>query len=164
MTPRLQVELEPERPESERAAAPRWSGRLWAAGLVVVAALAAGAGMLWRFTAPVQVSFVSEIGDLPFTVEAIPPVVRVQPGTLVSITYRIRNNDVSPITAFGRLELAPAAAPTQMVIYVTQCGGLITYPSGSADDYNLVFRVEPAGWWGTSQIVVKHIFTRTATQ
>lgn len=137
---------------------------VWVAGLLVLALLVAGIWLLWRFTAPVRVSFVSDIGDLPFTVEAIPPVVQVRPGEVVSITYRIRNNDVTPIAAFGRLELAPAVAESQLVIYLTQCGGLNTYQHSSADNYDIVFRVEPAGLWGTSQIVVNHVLTRSSPQ
>ncbi len=135
---------------------------LWAAGLAAVALLAAGAWVWWRFTAPVQVTFTADIGDLPFAVEIIPPVINVRPGELVSITYRIRNNDLTPISAFGRLELGPKAAETQLYIYITQCGGLNTYQNAYVDDYDVVFRVEPAGLWGTSRIVVNHVFTRSS--
>lgn len=138
------------------------AGALWAAGLLALAMLAAGAWVAWRYTAPVQVSFVADIGDLPFTVEVIPPVVLARPGEVISITYRIRNNNLTPISAYGRLTLAPDAAETQMYVFITQCGGLNTFQNNYVDDYDVVFRVEPAGLFGTSQIVVNHIFTRSS--
>jgi cytochrome c oxidase assembly protein Cox11 len=124
--------------------------------------VAAGGWLVWRYTAPVRVSFAAEIGDLPFTVETLPPVVVARPGEVVSMTYRIRNNNVTPVSAFGRLEFVPATAEQQMVIYITQCGGLNTYQNNYADDYDVVFRVAPAGLWGTSRIEVRHTFTRAS--
>lgn len=144
------------------AARRRPGGFFWVAGLLALAVLAAGVWVVWRYTAPVQVAFVADIGDLPFTVEVIPPVVMARPGEVISITYRISNNHLTPISAYGRLTLAPAAAETQMYVFITQCGGLNTFQNNYVDDYDVVFRVEPAGLFGTSQIVVNHIFTRSS--
>ena len=137
--------------------------KMWlvaAIGLGVL--LLAGLWVAWRYTAPVKVEFVADIGDLPFTVEAIPPVVYVRPGEIVSITYRIRNNDITPISAFGRLTFTPGVAEEQMYVYITQCGGLNTYQNAYVDDYDVLFKVEPAGLLGSGHVVVEHVFTRSS--
>lgn len=143
------------------ARVPRANRGLWAAALLTLALLAAGAWLAWRFTAPVQVLFAADIGDLPFEVEVIPPVVMAQPGEVISITYRIRNNNLTPVSAYGQLTVSPRAAQTQLEVFLTQCGGLNTYQSNHVDDYDVVFRVAPAGLRGTSQIVIYHVFTRS---
>jgi cytochrome c oxidase assembly protein Cox11 len=139
------------------------AGSAWRlVGVAAAVVLAAGAWLAWRFTAPVQVSFTADIADLPFAVEVIPPVVMAKPGEVLRVVYRIRNNDVTPVSAFGRLTYAPSAAEQQMQVFITQCGGLNTYQNSLVDDYEVVFRVQPAGLFGASQIVVNHVFTRSS--
>ena len=154
----------PEAASGPAAGATTAARRKWwaAAAMAVGVLLLAGLWVAWRYTAPVKVEFVADIGDLPFTVEAIPPVVYVRPGEIVSITYRIRNNDITPISAFGRLTFTPGGAEEQMYIYITQCGGLNTYQNAYVDDYDVVFKVEPAGLLGSGHVVVEHVFTRSS--
>jgi len=131
-------------------------------GLALLAALAGvglGGWVYWRETAPVEVRLVAAVDNLPFTVETIPPVVEARPGQMISVTFRIRNNAVMPIAAYGRLNVVPAAAQDQIRIYLTQCGGLNTFQNSYAADYQVLFRVQPAGLTGQQQITLLHTFT-----
>jgi cytochrome c oxidase assembly protein Cox11 len=129
---------------------------------VGVAAAALGAFLFWRYTAPVEVRLYYSVNDLPFDVQTIPPVVYARPGEMVSVVYRIRNNDIEPLEAFGRIEVEPHSAAGQIQVFLTQCGGLNTYQHSYPQDYLVFFRVQPAGVTGARQITLQHTFTRAA--
>jgi cytochrome c oxidase assembly protein subunit 11 len=135
---------------------------LWVAGLLVVATLAVGAWLFWRFTAPVRVTLAGTAPSLPFEIEITPADVLVRPGEVVSVTYRIHNNNLTPIAAFGRLEFDPPQAEDQVQVFLTQCGGLNTYQNGQSVDLAVVFRVEPAGLFGSSTVTLRHAFDPAA--
>ena len=130
---------------------------------IVVGAVALGLAALgwvyWRYTAPVEVRVDSTVADLPFEVETIPPVVQARPGEVIKVLYRIRNTDLMPIAAFGRVEIEPLGADGQIQIFLTKCGGLNTFQNGYAEDYEVIFRVQPAGLTGASRLTLQHIFT-----
>jgi cytochrome c oxidase assembly protein Cox11 len=128
-------------------------------GLAVIAGLGFGGWLYRRETAPVEVHLVASVNNLPFTVETIPPVIEAAPGQMISVTFRIRNNAVQPIAAYGRLYIEPAAAGDQIKVYLTQCGGLNTFQNSYAADYRVLFRVQPAGLTGQQQITLLHVFT-----
>ena len=98
--------------------------------------------------------------DLPFVVEMIPPVVAARPGEVISVTYRIRNTDLTPVEAFGRVEVEPASARGQIQVFLTQCSGLNAFQKNQVADYQVLFRVKPAGLAGASRLVLRHVFTR----
>jgi cytochrome c oxidase assembly protein Cox11 len=137
----------------------RWWKWILLAGVCVV--VCAG-WIFWRYTAPVQVRLASSVKDLPFDVETIPPVVDARPGEMVSAIYRIRNNDIEPLEAFGSIEIDPPSASQQIQVFLTQCGGLNTYEHSYTQDYRVFFRVGPAGLMGAQQITLRHNFTRAA--
>jgi cytochrome c oxidase assembly protein Cox11 len=118
----------------------------------------------YRYLAPVQVEIVGVADGVPFTIETIPPKVMARPGEMVKVIYRIRNNEIMPISAYGAITIGPAAAKDQMEVFLSQCGGINTYQNNSADDYNVMFRVQPAGLSGSSQLVLKHTFTPSTPQ
>jgi len=118
----------------------------------------------YRFLAPVQVEIVGVADGVPFTIETIPHTVMARPGEMVKVIYRIRNNEIMPISAYGAITIGPAAARDQMEVFLSQCGGINTYQNNSADDYNVMFRVQPAGLNGSSQLVLKHTFTPSTPQ
>ena len=134
-----------------------------AAELVIIGLLMvviAGA-VVWRYTAPVEVRIEAILhDDLPFDTETIPPMVMARPGEMVKVIYRIRNRDLSPIGAFGQYEIAPASATNQIQVFLSQCGGLNAYQSSFPTDYEVVFRVQPAGLFGSSQLALRHVFDR----
>jgi cytochrome c oxidase assembly protein Cox11 len=131
------------------------------AAVVVVAVIGFVA---YRFLAPVRVEIVGMADGVPFTIETIPPTVMARPGEMVKVIYRIRNNEIMPISAYGAITIGPAAAKDQMEVFLSQCGGINTYQNNSADDYNVMFRVQPAGLSGSSQLVLKHTFTPSTPQ
>jgi cytochrome c oxidase assembly protein Cox11 len=150
-------------PESNPTAQVR-SRADWWKWVLLVGAMAAvcGAWVFWRYTSPVQVRLASSIEDLPFDVEAIPQLVEARPGEMVTVVYRIRNNDIEPLEAFGSLEIDPPSASQQIHVFLTQCGGLNTYEHSYTQDYQVFFRVQPAGLTGAQQITLRHKFTRAA--
>jgi cytochrome c oxidase assembly protein Cox11 len=139
------------------------TGRQWALGLAALA-VGLGAWLVWRFTGPVQVTLAATLVDVPFEVQIIPEAVWAQPGEVISVTYRIRNTALSPLEALGRLDIEPASAGDQVKIYLTQCSGLNAYQASVPIDYNVVFRVQPAGWFGQQALTIRHTFTRANTR
>jgi cytochrome c oxidase assembly protein Cox11 len=131
----------------------------WMLLVVGLVALVAGGWALWRYTAPVEVHLASTVNGLPFEIETIPPVVSARPGEVVKVIYRIRNNDLMPIPAYGQVVIEPTGAESQVQVFLTQCGGMNIYQNGYAEDYEVVFRVQAAGLTGASQITLQHIFT-----
>lgn len=124
--------------------------------------LAAGGWVYWRYTAPVEVRLASNVNDLPFQVKVIPPVVLARPGEMVSVVYRISNQNITPLEAFGKVVVEPKDAQDQIKIFLTQCGGLNTFQNNYTQDYLVYFRVQPAGLSGAQQITLDHVFTRAA--
>ena len=129
-------------------------------GVAIAAVLIGAIGFVaYRFLTPVQVDIVGVADGVPFTIETIPHTVRARPGEMVKVVYRIQNNDLMPISAYGAITISPAAAQDQMEVFLSQCGGINTYQNSIADDYNVMFRVQPAGLGGASHLVLKHTFT-----
>ena len=137
--------------------------RIWIV-IVAVIVVAVIGFVAYRFLAPVQVEIVGVADGVPFTIETIPHTVMARPGEMVKVIYRIRNNEIMPISAYGAITIGPAAAKDQMEVFLSQCGGINTYQNNSADDYNVMFRVQPAGLSGFSQLVLKHTFTPSTPQ
>jgi hypothetical protein len=128
--------------------------------LIAIVLFVAGAWIVWRYTAPVEVHLAADVTDLPFEVETIPPVVVARPGEVIPVVYRIRNADILPLAAFGEVLIEPGTSTDQIEIFLTQCGGLNTFQNGFPEDYEVLFRVQPAGLFGSSQLTLWHVFTR----
>ncbi len=135
----------------------RWWSVLAVIGLV---GLGLAGWVYWRYTAPIEVRLLASVGDLPFTVETIPPVIEARPGEVISVTFRIRNNDIIPLEAYGKLLVEPPSAQDQVKVYITQCGGLNAFENSYAANYLVLFRVQPAGLTGQQVITLHHTFTR----
>lgn len=135
--------------------------------LVLIAAavfIIAAAWLGWRFYGPVQVRIVGTATNVPFTIETIPSVVWARPGEVVSVIYRIRNTQMMPVTAIGRIVTEPAGSADQMQIFLTQCAGINDFQAAYAQDYQVLFRVAPAGLTGASQITLYHVFSRATPE
>jgi cytochrome c oxidase assembly protein Cox11 len=137
--------------------------KIWVV-IVAVIVVAVSGFVAYRYLAPVRVEIVGVADGVPFTIETIPPTVMARHGEMVKVIYRIRNNEIMPISAYGAITIGPAAAKDQMEVFLSQCGGINTYQNNSADDYNVMFRVQPAGLSGSSQLVLKHTFTPSTPQ
>lgn len=131
----------------------------WLGALIAVVFI--GAFLIWRYTAPIEVRIEAIThADLPFETETIPSVVLAWPGEMVKVIYRIRNQALTPVEAFGKVEIAPASATDQIQVFLSQCGGLNAFQSNFPSDYEVVFRVQPAGLFGSSQLALRHVFDR----
>jgi cytochrome c oxidase assembly protein Cox11 len=142
---------------------PRWRLRALVLAAVAVTVIAS-VWVVWRFYGPVEVRIVGQAANVPFTIETIPSVVYARPGEVVSVIYRIRNTQLMPVTAIGRIEVSPQGAADQMQIFLTQCAGVNTFQAAYSQDYQVMFRVAPAGLSGAQQISLYHIFTRATPE
>ena len=132
---------------------------LWIGSAIALVVTAVIGFVAYRYLAPVRVDIAGVADGVPFTIETIPHTVLARPGEMVKVVYRIQNNDVMPISAYGAITIGPAAAQNQMEVFLSQCGGINTYQNSIADDYNVMFRVQPAGLGGSAHLVLKHTFT-----
>jgi cytochrome c oxidase assembly protein Cox11 len=114
--------------------------------------------MVWRYNAPVEVRLLAEAPGLPLAIEAVPPVVYARPGEMVRVVYRITNTDLLPVSAYGTISISPDAAARQLQLFEAQCSGLNTFQNSYPQDYDVVFRVEPAGLFNASSITIIHKF------
>ena len=132
---------------------------LWIGVTIAVIAIAVIGFLVSRYTAPVRVEIVGVADGVPFTIETIPASVVARPGEMVKVTYRITNQALSPLEAYGTITIEPKAAADQIEIFLSQCGGINTYQSTGPEDYGVMFRVQPAGLTGSARLVLKHTFT-----
>ena len=132
---------------------------LWIGVTIAVFAVAVIGFLVYRYTAPVRVEIVGVADGVPFTIETIPASVTARPGEMVKVTYRITNDALSPLEAYGTITVEPERATDQMRIFLSQCGGINTYQSTGPEDYGVMFRVQPAGLTGSTRLVLKHTFT-----
>jgi cytochrome c oxidase assembly protein Cox11 len=132
---------------------------LWIGVTIAVIAIAVIGFLVYRYTAPVRVEIVGVAEGVPFTIETMPASVTARPGEMVKVTYRITNDALSPLEAYGTITIEPKGATDQMEIFLSQCGGINTYQSTGPEDYGVMFRVQPAGLTGSSRLVLKHTFT-----
>jgi cytochrome c oxidase assembly protein Cox11 len=132
---------------------------LWIGLTIALIALAMIGFLVYRYMAPVHVEIVGVADGVPFTIETIPSSVMARPGEMVKVTYRITNEALSPLEAYGTITIQPKTATDQMQIFLSQCGGINTYQSTGPEDYGVMFRVQPAGLSGSSRLVLKHTFT-----
>jgi cytochrome c oxidase assembly protein Cox11 len=137
----------------------RWK---WIAVIAALLLVAAAGILLWRFTAPVEVQIVADAEGLPLEIETFPPVVYARPGEMVKVVYRIHNTDLYPLSAYGDVQIEPTADSSQMEIFRTSCAGLITYQQSYAEDFEVLFRVQPAGLTGTQKMTLRHVFTNAS--
>jgi hypothetical protein len=132
---------------------------LWIGLTIAVIAIAVIGLVAYRYLAPVRVDIVGVADGVPFTIETIPASVMARPGEMVKVVYRIQNNNLTPVSAYGAITIGPAKDQNQMEVFLSQCGGINTYQSTGPEDYNVMFRVQPAGLTGASHLMLKHTFT-----
>lgn len=132
---------------------------LWLGLTVAVIAIAVIGFVAYRYLAPVRVDIVAEADGVPFTIETIPHSVLARPGEMIKVVYRIQNDDLLPVSAYGAITIGPAKNQDQMQVFLSQCGGINTYQSTGPEDYGVMFRVQPAGLSGSAHLVLKHTFT-----
>jgi len=114
--------------------------------------------LIWRFTSPVQVDIASTIIGLPFDIETVPATVSAKPGEMVRVLYRVRNNSLTGLEAYATITVEPEGSTDQLEVFVSQCTGLNTFQNSYIEEYEVMFRVEPAGLFGSQHLVLRHTF------
>jgi cytochrome c oxidase assembly protein Cox11 len=112
----------------------------------------------WRYTSPVTVEISSTVLNLPFEVETIPAVVEAKPGEMVRVIYRVTNNSLTGLEAYATITIEPGQASEQLEVFLSQCTGLNTFQNNRPEEYEVLFRVEPAGLTGSQHLVLRHTF------
>ena len=83
-----------------------------------------------------------------------------RPGEMVKVTYRIQQQELCRRwKRMARSRSSRQAATDQMEVFLSQCGGINTYQNTGPEDYDVMFRVQPAGLSGSARLVLKHTFT-----
>ncbi len=106
---------------------------------VTVELLASSAGLGWRF-------------------EAVDPAVRVHPGELATVRYRVVNTLGRPVTARAVMSTAPAYAARWMDKQECFCFTDQTLAPGESREMPVVFRVNPQAPRELSTISVSYTF------
>lgn len=114
--------------------------------------------LVWRFTSPVTIEIASTVLNVPFTVETIPPVVEAKPGEMVRVIYRIKNESLTGLEAYATITVEPGRNTDQLEVFLSQCTGLNTFQNSYPEEYEVLFRVEPAGLFGSQHLVLRHTF------
>lgn len=126
--------------------------------LLVFLVIGVSAWLTWRFTSPVTVEITSTVLNLPFTVETYPSVVEAKPGEMVRVIYRIKNESLTGLEAYATITVEPGRDTDQLEVFLSQCTGLNTFQNSYPEEYEVLFRVEPAGLLGSQHLVLRHTF------
>lgn len=126
--------------------------------LVLVFIIGASIWLIWRFTGPVTVEITSTVLNLPFTVETYPSVVEAKPGEMIRVIYRIKNESLTGLEAYATITVEPDRNTDQLEVFLSQCTGLNTFQNSYPEEYEVLFRVEPAGLLGSQHLVLRHTF------
>lgn len=89
----------------------------------------------------VVVEMVASSAGLPWTFEAVDRAVRVHPGALTTVRYRVVNTLGRPVTAHAVMNTAPAAANRYIDKQECFCFSKQTLAAGESREMPVVFRV-----------------------
>jgi len=87
------------------------------------------------------VELIASTAGLPWKFEAIDRAVRLHPGQLVTVRYRVENTLGRPVTAHAVMNTAPAAAARYLEKQECFCFSNQTLAAGEAREMPVVFRV-----------------------
>ena len=110
----------------------------------------------------VTVELVSSSAGLPWTFEALDRSVRLHPGELATVRYRVVNTLGRPVTAHAVMNTAPAAANRYIVKQECFCFTDQTLAAGEAREMPVVFRVSPEAPRDLGTISVSYTFFEKA--
>lgn len=89
----------------------------------------------------VEVELVASSAGLPWKFEALQRSVRVHPGELVTVSYRVENTLGRPVTAHANMTTAPALAARYLQKQECFCFTNQTLAAGEVREMPVVFRV-----------------------
>lgn len=131
---------------------------VWWAGIGVVLGAVAIEGLLWRYSAPVHVTFDSQVTGADLEVEPLPDQLDTLPGQMQRVVFRVRNPGSEVQRLKGTVTLVPTTASGQVDIFAIECGEYSTVEPGETREFAVVFRVDAAGLRGSRQIAMQHLF------
>lgn len=114
--------------------------------------------LLWRYRAPVHVTFDSQVTAADIEVEPLPEQMDAAPGRMQRVVFRVHNPGSELQRLKGSVTLVPATASEQVDIFDFECGDNSTVDPGETRDFAVVFRVDAAGMRGSDQIALRHHF------
>jgi cytochrome c oxidase assembly protein subunit 11 len=114
-----------------------------AIGITQSRAVSAPANTQVDRTREVVVELIASSAGLPWSFEAVERSVRVHPGELVSVRYRVVNTLGRPVTAHAVMNTAPAVANRYIDKQECFCFAAQTLAPGEAREMPVVFRVHP---------------------
>lgn len=91
----------------------------------------------------VTVELIASTAGLPWKFEALDRTVRMHPGELVTVRYRVENNLGRPVTAHAVMNTAPAVAARYLEKQECFCFSNQTLAAGEVREMPVVFRVSP---------------------
>jgi cytochrome c oxidase assembly protein subunit 11 len=94
-------------------------------------------------TREVTVELLASSAGLPWRFEALERAVRVNPGKLVTVRYRVTNNLGRAVTAHAVMNTAPANAARWIQKQECFCFSSQTFAAGESREMPVVFRVSP---------------------
>ena len=109
----------------------------------------------------VQVELLASSAGLPWRFEALERQVKLHPGELVTVRYRVVNTLGRPVTANAVMNTAPAAAGRWIEKQECFCFSEQTLAAGEAREMPVVFRVSPEAPRELSTISLSYTFFET---
>ncbi|MEP7069942.1 MAG: cytochrome c oxidase assembly protein [Usitatibacter sp.] len=106
----------------------------------------------------VTVEFLASSAGLPWKFEALQRQVKLHPGELVSVRYRVENTLGRPVTAHAVMNTAPTAAMRWIVKQECFCFSNQTLAAGEAREMPVVFRVSADAPRDLSTISLSYTF------
>lgn len=91
----------------------------------------------------VTVELLASSAGLPWKFEALERQVKLHPGQVVSVKYRVENTLGRPVTAHAVMNTAPMAAARWIVKQECFCFSNQTFAAGETREMPVVFRVSP---------------------
>jgi len=106
----------------------------------------------------VTVELLASSAGLPWKFEALERQVKLHPGEVVSVKYRVENTLGRPVTAHAVMNTAPMAAARWIVKQECFCFSNQTLAAGETREMPVVFRVSPEAPRDLSTISLSYTF------
>jgi len=110
----------------------------------------------------VTVDLLASTAGLPWKFEAIDRAVRLHPGELATVRYRVVNTLGRPVTAHARMSTAPANAMSWIEKRECFCFASQTLAAGEAREMPVVFRVKPEAPASLTTVALSYTFFEVA--
>lgn len=132
-----------------------------AVGITQTRAVSAGVNTQVDRSREVTVELLASSAGLPWTFEALDREVKLHPGELITVRYRVVNTLGRPVTANAVMNTAPAAAARWIEKQACFCFTEQTLAAGESREMPVVFRVLAGAPASLSTIALSYTFFET---